>query len=62
MGIQSTVRITRERAEQRLVEKLILQNYKHIIEAHVKLLSDSQIEDALEEQFDNFSIVEEEDV
>lgn len=69
MGVKSTVELSREEAEARLVESLIEQRaneMKRILAAHVAQMGDTEIEDQLMELnderaggegFENYDIV-----
>jgi hypothetical protein len=56
MGIQSTRYITREKAEEKWVEKK-LKERRDVYIKYATLLSDEEIEDAIEETFDDYQIV-----
>jgi hypothetical protein len=57
MSIQSTIELNRQEAEDRLISKLLDEKYRRIARSEVVLMTDKEIEDALEETFDNFMIV-----
>lgn len=57
MSIQSTITLTREEAEARLVYKL-QEERKKFIEAEVHVLTNEQLEDALDETYHNYLITE----
>ncbi len=57
MSIQSTITLTRQEAEERLVYRLEKERRK-FIEAEVHTMSDEAIENALDETFNNYSIEE----
>ena len=59
MGIQSTQYITRKQAEQMFLEDYILNNEARI-RREAQILTDEELEDALERTFDNYKIVEDE--
>ena len=60
MGIQTTLNIKRSEAEEKFVNKL-LEDQKIMFKKAVKLLSDEELEENLEETFYNYLIVQNEE-
>ena len=60
MGIQTTLNIKRSEAEEKFVNKL-LEDQKIMLKKAVKLLSDEELEENLEETFYNYLIVQNEE-
>lgn len=56
MGIQSTRDITREEAEARYIEKRKKEQEKYF-KAEAVLLEKQELEDYIEETFDNYNII-----
>lgn len=59
MSIQTTLNIKRSEAEEKFVNKL-LEDQKIMFKRAVKLLSDEELEENLEETFYNYLIVQDE--
>lgn len=57
MSIQTTLNIKRSEAEEKFVNKL-LEDQKIMLKKAVKLLSDEELEENLEETFYNYLIVQ----
>ncbi len=60
MSIQITLNIKRSEAEEKFVNKL-LEDQKIMFKRAVKLLSDEELEENLEETFYNYLIVQDEE-
>lgn len=60
MSIQTTLNIKRPEAEEKFVNKL-LEDQKIMLKKAVKLLSDEELEENLEETFYNYLIVQDEE-
>lgn len=60
MSIQTTLNIKRPEAEEKFVNKL-LEDQKIMLKKAVKLLSDEELEENLEETFYNYLIVQNEE-
>ena len=60
MSIQTTLNIKRSEAEEKFVNKL-LEDQKIMLKKAVKLLSDEELEENLEETFYNYLIVQNEE-
>ena len=60
MSIQTTLNIKRPEAEEKFVNKL-LEDQKIMLKKSVKLLSDEELEENLEETFYNYLIVQNEE-
>lgn len=60
MGIQSTLNIKRSEAEEKFVDKL-LEDQKIMFKKAVKILSDGELENNIEETFYNYTIIQDED-
>lgn len=56
MGIQSTIDITREEAEKKYVE-IRKEKIDRQLSAEAVLLEDDELEDYIEEEFYNYSII-----
>ena len=59
MGIQSTLNIKRSEAEEKFVNKL-LEDQKVMLKKAVKLLSDEELENNIDETFYNYIIIQDE--
>ena len=57
MSIQTTNNISRHDAELRAVNKLLETKYTKLARSEVCYMEDEELEDFLDEQFDNYSIV-----
>ena len=60
MDIQSTLNIKRSEAEEKFVNKL-LEEQKVMLKKAVKLLSDKELENNIDETFYNYIIIQDED-
>lgn len=58
MSIQSTIELTRREAEEQLVQKLLNEKYKRLAWVEAVSLSNKDLEDALDETFHNYIIIE----
>ncbi len=56
MSIQTTRYITRDEAEQQLLEKEFKERSLGFLNAYIKSLSDTELEEKLDEQFYNYTI------
>ncbi len=57
MSIQTTIHLTRKEAEERLLEDWLgNEERKRAIRMIIDTMGDQEVEDALESQFENFSI------
>ncbi len=59
MGIQTTLNIKRSEAEEKFVNKL-LEDQKIMFKKAVKLLSDEELENNIDETFYNYTIIQDE--
>ena len=59
MGIQTTLNIKRSGAEEKFVNKL-LEDQKVMLKKAVKLLSDEELENNIDETFYNYTIIQDE--
>ena len=59
MGIQTTLNIKRSEAEEKFVNKL-LEDEKIMFKKAVKLLSDEELENNIDETFYNYTITQDE--
>ena len=59
MGIQTTLNIKRSEAEEKFVNKL-LEDKKIMFKKAVKLLSDEELEENIEETFYHYTIIQDE--
>ena len=59
MGIQTTLNIKRSEAEEKFVNKL-LEDQKIMFKKVVKLLSDEELENNIDETFYNYTIIQDE--
>ena len=59
MGIQTTLNIKRSEAEEKFVNKL-LEDQKVMLKKAVKLLSDEELENNIDETFYNYTIIQDE--
>ena len=59
MGIQTTLNIKRSEAEEKFVNKL-LEDQKIMFKKAVKLLSDEELENNIDETFYNYTITQDE--
>ena len=59
MGIQTTLNIKRPEAEEKFVNKL-LEDQKIMFKKAVKLLSDEELENNIDETFYNYTIIQDE--
>lgn len=57
MGIQTTLNIKRSEAEEKFVNKL-LEDQKIMFKKAVKLLSDEELENNIDETFYNYTIIQ----
>ena len=60
MGIQTTLNIKRSEAEEKFVNKL-LEDQKIMFKKAVKLLSDEELENNIDETFYNYTIIHDKD-
>lgn len=60
MGIQTTLNIKRSEAEEKFVNKL-LEDQKIMFKKAVKLLSDEELENNIDETFYNYTIIQDKD-
>ena len=58
MSIQTTIRLSREEAEQLLINRYI-ENAEARAKEHIVDFTDKELEDAIESTFDNYTIEEE---
>ena len=59
MGIQTTLNIKRSEAEEKFINKL-LENQNISLKKAVKLLSDEELENNIDETFYNYTIIQDE--
>ena len=59
MGIQTTLNIKRSEAEEKFINKL-LENQNISLKKAVKLLSNEELEENIEETFYNYTIIQDE--
>ena len=60
MGIQTTLNIKRSEAEENFINKL-LKDQKIMFKKAVKLLSDEELENNIDETFYNYTIIQDKD-